>query len=113
MEMDRLERFEKLERIGEGTYGVVYKARDLDCGDMVAMKRIRFQHEDEGIPSTAIREISLLKTLKHPNIVPLREVIYRDEKLHLIFDFLDMDLKKCLKSTRGPLPPAKVQSYMK
>lgn len=113
MDMDRLERFEKLERVGEGTYGVVYKARDLDCGDMVAMKRIRFQHEDEGIPSTAIREISLLKTLKHPNIVPLREVIYRDEKLHLIFDFLDMDLKKYLKSVRGPLPPQKVKSYMK
>lgn len=113
MDMDRLERYEKLERVGEGTYGIVYKARDLDIGDLVAMKRIRFQHEDEGIPSTAIREISLLKTLKHPNIVPLREVIYRDEKLHLIFEFMDMDLKKYLKSVRGPLPPAKVKTYMK
>jgi cyclin-dependent kinase 2 len=113
MELDRLERYEKIDKIGEGTYGVVYKARDLDCGDMVAMKRIRFQHEDEGIPSTAIREISLLKTLKHPNIVPLREVIYRDEKLHLIFDFLDMDLKKYLKNVRGPIQPDKVKCYMR
>lgn len=110
---DRLANYEKIDRVGEGTYGVVYKARDLENGDTVAMKRIRFQHEDEGIPSTAIREISLLKTLKHPNIVPLREVIYKEEQLHLIFDFLDMDLKKCLKSVRGPLPQEKVKIYMK
>lgn len=113
MQSDRLDRFEKLDRIGEGTYGVVYKARDTTNGDIVAMKRIRFQHEDEGIPSTAIREISLLKTLNHPNIVPLKEVIYKDETLHLIFEFLDMDLKKYLKSVKGALPPQKVKSYMK
>lgn len=61
--------FQKIEKIGEGTYGVVYKARSLKTGRFVAMKKIRLESEEEGVPSTAIREISLLKELQHPNIV--------------------------------------------
>jgi len=64
-----LERYEKLEKIGEGTYGVVYKARDRTTGKHLALKKIRLEHEEEGVPSTAIREISLLKELQHPNVV--------------------------------------------
>jgi cyclin-dependent kinase 1 len=52
-----------------GTYGVVYKGKNKKTGQIVAMKKIRLENEDEGIPSTAIREISLLKELQHPNIV--------------------------------------------
>ena len=74
----RIEKFEKLEKVGEGTYGVVYKARgkpptltplDTTNNEIYALKKIRLESEDEGIPSTAIREISLLKELQHPNIV--------------------------------------------
>lgn len=64
-----MERYQKLEKIGEGTYGIVYKAKDRISGTIIALKRIRLEAEDEGIPSTAIREISLLKELRHPNIV--------------------------------------------
>jgi cyclin-dependent kinase len=52
-----------------GTYGVVYKARDTGTNQIVALKKIRLEAEDEGVPSTAIREISLLKELKDDNIV--------------------------------------------
>lgn len=52
-----------------GTYGVVYKGRHKATGQIVAMKKIRLENEEEGVPSTAIREISLLKELQHPNIV--------------------------------------------
>lgn len=65
-----LARYQRVEKpVGEGTYGVVYKARDKVTGDYVAMKKIRLEVEDEGIPSTALREISILLELKHPNIV--------------------------------------------
>lgn len=64
-----LEKYQKQERLGEGTYGVVYKAKNMQTGEIVAIKKIRLEKEDDGIPSTAIREISLLKNLKHPNIV--------------------------------------------
>ena len=67
--MAQPERYTKIEKIGEGTYGVVYKARDNQGGEIIALKKIRLDAEDEGVPSTAIREISLLKELQHPNIV--------------------------------------------
>lgn len=67
--MDRYQKIEKSGTLGEGTYGVVYKARDKNTGEVVALKRIRLEIEDEGIPSTTLREISVLRQLKHPNIV--------------------------------------------
>lgn len=67
--------YEKVEKIGEGTYGVVYKARDRVTNETIALKKIRLEQEDEGVPSTAIREISLLKEMQHGNIVRYLEFI--------------------------------------
>ena len=64
-----MNKYKKLEKLGEGTYGVVYKAQNIETLEYVAIKKIRLEKEDDGVPSTAIREISLLKNLKHPNIV--------------------------------------------
>ena len=94
-----MERYQKMEKIGEGTYGIVYKAKDRVTGEIVALKKIRLEAEDEGIPSTAIREISLLKELQHPNIVRLYDVVHTERKLTLVFEFLDQDLKKVQHST--------------
>lgn len=66
--------FEKLNRIGEGTYGTVYRARDKRNKEIVALKKIKMNIEKDGMPLTALREINLLKTLDHPNIVQLKEV---------------------------------------
>ena len=63
-----LANYKLINKIGEGSYGVVYKAIGPDKGTY-ALKEIGLQAEDEGIPSTAIREISLLKELQHPNVV--------------------------------------------
>ncbi|KAI0026044.1 protein kinase-like domain-containing protein [Xylariomycetidae sp. FL0641] len=95
-----MENYQKLEKIGEGTYGVVYKARDLAHGGrIVALKKIRLEAEDEGVPSTAIREISLLKELNHANIVALLNIVHADgHKLYLVFEFLDLDLKKYMEA---------------
>jgi len=101
----------KMEKVGGGTYGVVYKAKELESGDLVALKKILLDHEDEGVPSTAIREISLLKELKHPNIVYLRDVVYGDNRLYLAFEFVDMDLKKFI-DTNPDMSPAVVKSFM-
>ncbi|KAI1307138.1 kinase-like domain-containing protein [Xylaria venustula] len=95
-----MENYQKLEKIGEGTYGVVYKARDLqNNGRIVALKKIRLEAEDEGVPSTAIREISLLKEMRDPNIVQLFNIVHADgHKLYLVFEFLDLDLKKYMEA---------------
>lgn len=74
-----MEKYRKLEKLGEGTYGVVYKAQHKVTGEYVALKKIRLEKEDDGVPSTAIREISLLKNIKHPNVVELKEVLYSQD----------------------------------
>lgn len=84
----------KIEKIGEGTYGVVYKGRNKKTNRLVALKKIRLESEEEGVPSTAIREISLLKELQHPNVVGLEDVLMQENKLYLVFEFLSMDLKR-------------------
>lgn len=117
-----MENYQKMEKIGEGkqvlalalhpgmricslqtpgTYGVVYKARDLQTKDhrIVALKKIRLEAEDEGVPSTAIREISLLKEMNDPNIVRLLNIVHADgHKLYLVCEFLDLDLKKYMEA---------------
>uniref|UniRef100_A0A0N4Z9R1 Protein kinase domain-containing protein n=1 Tax=Parastrongyloides trichosuri TaxID=131310 RepID=A0A0N4Z9R1_PARTI len=90
----RLDDYLKLEKIGEGTYGVVYKAKDLRTNDLVALKKIRLEGEDEGVPSTAVREIAMLRELQHPNIVLLKAVIMEEKRLYLVFEYLTMDLKR-------------------
>ncbi|XP_053157665.1 cyclin-dependent kinase 3 isoform X2 [Hemicordylus capensis] len=105
--------FQKVEKIGEGTYGVVYKARNKQTGQLVALKKIRLDSETEGVPSTAIREISLLKELKHANIVRLLDVVHSQKKLYLVFEYLYQDLKKYMDSSRtGELPLSLVKSYL-
>ena len=67
-------------------------------GETLALKQIRLEQSDEGVPSTAIREISLLKELKHENIVRLSDVVHSESRLWLVFEFLDYDLKKTIDS---------------
>ncbi|GAA6015307.1 hypothetical protein JCM10207_008943 [Rhodosporidiobolus poonsookiae] len=93
-QMSALDKYERLEKVGEGTYGVVYRSRNKETGEIVALKKIRLEAEDEGVPSTAIREISLLKEMKDDNVVRLFDIAHTDTKLYLVFEFLDLDLKR-------------------
>ena len=67
--------------------------------------------EDEGIPSTTLREIAVLRQLRHPNIVELNDVVHSDGRLYLVFEFVDKDLKKYFEATDGPLDPQLIKSY--
>lgn len=86
-------RYQERQLIGEGTYGKVFKATDTHHGYQVALKRIRLESEDEGVPSTALREISLLLELKHPNIVRLHDILHAERRLTLVFEYAEQDLK--------------------
>ncbi|KAI8918667.1 kinase-like domain-containing protein [Powellomyces hirtus] len=107
-----MEKYDKIGKVGEGTYSVVYKARNHENGDIVALKKIRLETEDKGVLSKAIREISLLKKLDHSNIITLKDFVYNDIKLYLIFKFLDLDLKKYMETQTNGLSPALIKSYM-
>lgn len=97
------DKYEKIEKIGEGTFGVVYKAKKSQTEEIVALKKIRKQQDEEGVPSSALREIALLKELIHVNIVKLLEVINTVKKLTLVFEYVPTDLKKILdeKNSKG------------
>lgn len=92
-------------------YFKVYKARDAE-GRIYALKTIKLEAEDEGIPSTAIREISLLKELKHPNIVKLWNVVHSEKKLTLVFEFADQDLKKAMDDRGKGFDGPTTRSYL-
>lgn len=106
-------RFEKQKKIGEGTYGVVYQAFDRQENRVVALKKIRLDCDDEGIPSTTIREIAILRGLHHVNVIRLFNIFYSNHKLIMIFEFLEQDLKLYMDSQPGFLDPLVVREFMK
>lgn len=110
--MSHLSLYEKVEKLGEGTYGVVYKVRNVRTHSLLALKNIRLANEEEGVPTTTIREVSLLKELSHPNIVALRDVVYVHSKLYLAFEFLEQDLAQLLDSKGRGLDSATTKSFL-
>mmetsp|Transcript_44058 Transcript_44058/g.82382 ORF Transcript_44058/g.82382 Transcript_44058/m.82382 type:complete len:406 (+) Transcript_44058:3-1220(+) len=93
--------FHVVEKLGEGTYGKVYKAISHSTSEVFALKKIPIQLDDEGVPATAIREVSLLKECDHPNVIRLYEVLSKERALYLVFEYVDMDLRAYLKRN-GP-----------
>lgn len=106
-------KYERLEKLGEGTYAVVYRGYDRVTNEVVALKEIDLNSE-EGTPSTAIREISLTRELCHPNIVSLLDVFRNRNKLIMVFEYMDQDLKKFLsmQSMKGAIKPQLVRWLM-
>ncbi len=94
-----MEKYEKLDKIGEGTYANVFRGRHIESSRMVALKEIIVNGE-EGAPSTALREIAFMKELSHVNIVRLHEVIHSDTHLVLVFECLQQDVKAYLDGER-------------
>jgi hypothetical protein len=96
-------------QLGEGAYGVVYKALDRQSQRHVALKKIRMETESDGISSSTLREITLLLQLNHENVVKLENVVMDKERMSLIFELVDTDLKKYMDMQQGPLSMEKVR----
>lgn len=106
------DRYLKRELLGEGTYGVVFKAIDTKNGKIVAIKRIRLGKYKEGVNFTALREIKLLKELKDPNIIELIDAFPHKGNLHLVFEFMESDLEAVIRDRNIVLSPGDIKSYL-
>jgi cyclin-dependent kinase-like len=102
-----MNKYRVLELIGEGSYGVVLKCINSQSGSHVAIKR--FKHtEDPIIHRNTLRELKMLKALRHPNIVKLLEAFRRKKKLVMVFEYMDGNLLELLQQTKQGLPREQV-----
>ncbi|KAF9202263.1 NADPH-dependent diflavin oxidoreductase 1 [Haplosporangium sp. Z 27] len=106
--------FEKLNKVGEGTYGVVYRARDKKTDEIVALKRIRMERENDGLPISSLREIKLLKTLRHDNIVLVKDVAVGNDldQIFLVMEYCEQDMAALMDNLKKPYSPAEVKCLM-
>ncbi|XP_039149940.1 cyclin-dependent kinase 14 isoform X2 [Drosophila simulans] len=105
------EAYVKLEPLGEGSYATVYKGFSKLTYQRVALKEIRLQ-EEEGAPFTAIREASLLKELKHSNIVTLHDIVHTRETLTFVFEYVNTDLSQYMEKHPGGLDHRNVRLFL-
>lgn len=92
-----MDRFVKKDLLGYGTYSMVYRGHDILNNSTVALKIIKLS-EDEGMPNTALREISIMKKLSHKNILSFLDVIHTETQLTIVLEYIESDLRKLLSS---------------
>jgi cyclin-dependent kinase 9 len=113
----RSDKYEKITKIGQGTFGEVFKARSKTDGKIVALKKILMENEKEGFPITALREIRILMLFKHKNIVNLLEICrqYSRHKtsFYLVFEFCEHDLAGLLSNLNVQFSLGEVKQLMK
>lgn len=97
-----IENYQYLNKIDEGAYGVVYRAKDCDTGEIVAIKKVKLGKEKEGFPITSIREINILLNLNHPNIIKTKEVVYGNslDKIFSVLEYMDYELKALISDKK-------------
>uniref|UniRef100_A0A915ELQ2 cyclin-dependent kinase n=1 Tax=Ditylenchus dipsaci TaxID=166011 RepID=A0A915ELQ2_9BILA len=103
--------YRRLEKLGEGSYATVFKSENRIDGSIVALKEIKLQPQ-EGLPFTAIREVSLLRGLKHANIVRLHQIVHQPHSLILVFEYMKTDLSKFMENYRHGLDPFRVKIFL-
>ncbi|GAB6026445.1 Cyclin-dependent kinase 11B [Chamberlinius hualienensis] len=109
-----VEEFDCLNRIEEGTYGVVYRARHKKTNEIVALKRLKMEKEKEGFPITSLREINTLLKAQHPNIVTVREIVVGSnmDKIYIVMDYVEHDLKSLMEVMKQPFRIGEVKTLM-
>lgn len=109
-----VDEFERLNRIDEGTYGVVYRAKDKKNGDVVALKKVKMEKEKEGFPLTSLREINILLSLHHPSIVDVKEVVVGSslDSIFMVMEYMEHDLKGLMESMKQPFSQSEVKCLM-
>ena len=103
--------FEQLNRIDEGTYGVVFRARDKKTGKVRALKKVKMEKEREGFPMTALREANILLSMHHPNVVDVSEMVVGNslDSVYMVMEFAEHDLKGLMETMTTPFSTPEVK----
>ncbi|OLY77893.1 Cyclin-dependent kinase 11B [Smittium mucronatum] len=106
--------YERLNKIEEGTYGVVYRAKEISTGEIVALKHIKLNKDEVGFPITSLREIYTLQLAKHPNIVNVREIITGSTlfSVYIVMDYVEHDLKSLMTGMRTSFLQSEIKTLM-
>lgn len=109
-----VDEFERLNKINEGTYGVVYRARDKKSGEIVALKKVKMEKEREGFPMTSLREINILLSFHHSSIVDVKEVVVGNslDSIFMVMEYMEHDLKGLMETMKQPFSQAEVKCLM-
>ncbi|PIA33665.1 hypothetical protein AQUCO_04000022v1 [Aquilegia coerulea] len=109
-----VDEFERLNKIDEGTYGVVYRAKDKKTGEIVALKKVKMEKEREGFPLTSLREINILLSFHHPSIVDVKEVVVGSnlDSIFMVMEYMEHDLKGLMESMKQPFSQSEVKCLM-
>jgi cell division cycle 2-like protein len=109
-----VDEFERLNKIDEGTYGVVYRAKDKKTGEVVALKKVKMEKEKEGFPLTALREINILLSFDHPSIVDVKEVVVGSslDSIFMVMEYMEHDLKALMETMKQPFSQSEVKCLM-
>lgn len=109
-----VDEFERLNKIDEGTYGVVYRARDKKTGEIVALKKVKMEKEREGFPLTSLREINILLSFHHPSIVDVKEVVVGSnlDSIFMVMEYMEHDLKGLMETMKQPFSQSEVKCLM-
>eukprot|EP00039_Didymoeca_costata_P028852 m.22319 g.22319 ORF g.22319 m.22319 type:complete len:498 (+) comp7387_c0_seq2:235-1728(+) len=107
-----MEKYENMGVIGEGSYGLVLKCKHKESGDLVAIKRFLESDEDKQVKKIAMREIRMLKQLRHENLVNLIEVFRRKRRLYLVFEYVDHTLLHDLEANPNGLSVRQTRLYL-
>ena len=106
-----MNKYEVLGVVGEGAYGVVLRCRNKESGEIVAIKKFKESDDDEVLRKTTLREVKILRMLRHNNVVSLTEAFRRKTKLYLVFEYVDKNLLEVLEEQPQGLDPESVRSY--
>jgi cyclin-dependent kinase 7 len=109
-----MDRYNIKKPLGQGTWGVVHMAEQKETGRLVAIKRIKSERKEEGINFTAVREIKLLRELKHENIIELVDCFpsYETGAVCLVYELAYTDLSHILRNMAIPLSLADIKRHM-
>ncbi|CAM6102171.1 unnamed protein product [Calypogeia fissa] len=109
-----VDEFERLNRIDEGTYGVVYRARNRKTGEIVALKKVKMEKEKEGFPLTSLREINVLLSFHHPSVVDVKEVVVGStiDSIFMVMEYMEHDLKGLMETMKQPFSQSEVKCLM-